>query len=419
MPVKTASFFKRSALPALAVFFSSILVTSMFWAVAPTKFEGEEGSDYLAFYRPVAVQITEGRGITIPDGNPAIRYPPGFSLMLSGLFRLSNAFGISEVRLLAAFTLLCMAVTSVLVFSIAGSVWSTLPSLLAAFAWMTYPLMLWITRGPASEVPFVLLVYTAFFLFWNSLSKNRQSFLNYFLAGLAIGSAMLVRPAAIGIGLLMGLILWFGKREFSARLRLTLVATLLLGNLIVVLPWEAFVYSRTGRIVILSSGGVPSVRDGLTYAVNLKGFREGSAVPTGVKLLMEDIQSHYEELRSLSDIGSIMGREFVAHPVAVVELLGLKIARSWYGTDSQRMEFPILMVQLFYLLFVVLSTRAAWKQGGHPRLLAVTVWFIVLYFWGMTALVLSIARYMIPGMGLLFVLLPALVPANRNRIASA
>ncbi len=418
MSVKISKLAKRSGLPLMAVFLSSIFVTCVFWTVAPTNFKGEEGSDYLAFYHPVAVSIAEGRGIRLPNGTPAIRYPPGFPLILSGIFGLSDRLRISQVRLLSAFTLFCMALASALVFGLARAVWATLPSMLAAFAWMTYPLALWLTREPASEVPFIVLLYASFLLFWSSLRKNRQSFLTYLLAGLAIGAATLVRPAAIGIGLLMGLILWFVKRDSPARLRLTLIAALLLGNLIVVLPWEAWVHARTGKVVVLSSGGVPSLRDGLTYAVNSKGFRERSTVPASVVLLMQEIQSHYDELRSLRDVGSLMGREFLAHPVAVVELVGIKVARSWFGTDSQRKEIPILMVQLFYLPFVVLSTRAAWKQGGEQRQLAVSVWLVVLYFWGMTVLVLSIARYMVPVMGLLFVLLPALLPAKRDRIAS-
>ena len=96
----------------------------------------------------------------------------------------------------------------------------------------------------------------------------------------------------------------------------------------------------------------------------------------------------------------------------MLKLIAMKAARSWYATDSGRFQIPILAIQLVTMGLILLSTRAAWTSGGPQRLLACGIWGVIAYFWGMTVLVLSIARYMVPAIGLAFLLLPALLFDN-------
>jgi hypothetical protein len=169
---------------------------------------------------------------------------------------------------------------------------------------------------------------------------------------------------------------------------------------------------------LLSSGGVPSIRDGLTYGVNAKGFRQVGGVPADVAELMNDIQAHYGELNSLGDIAAIMGKELRVRPVAVVRLFLLKAVRSWYGTDSRRLETLLMLLQLIYLTLILWATKISWELGGKARKLTVSVWLIAFYFWGMTIMALSISRYMLPAMGLLFTLLPVIYGPVRAKMKS-
>src|SRR5260370_35650674 len=121
---------------------------------------------------------------------------------------------------------------------------------------------------------------------------------------------------------------------------------------------------------------------------------------------MDDGEGEYGELRWLGDIAAIMSKELLIRPVAVVKLFLLKAVRSWYGTDSRRLETPLMLLQLMYLAVILWATKGSWKLGGTARKLTVSVWLIVFYFWGMTIGALSISRYMLPAMGLVFVLLP-------------
>jgi hypothetical protein len=46
------------------------------------------------------------------------------------------------------------------------------------------------------------------------------------------------------------------------------------------------IISDKGKILLLSSGGVPSIKDGLTFGVADKGFRQGIWVSEDIQALM-------------------------------------------------------------------------------------------------------------------------------------
>jgi hypothetical protein len=227
---------------------------------------------------------------------------------------------------------------------------------------------------------------------------------------------MLIRPIAIGIGFVVAGLLWLGARHLEWRPRLLAVALVLGGSLLAILPWEAWMYARTGQLAPLSTGGAPSMRDGLTFGVKKKGFRQGIAVPPDVKELMRELQGQYDTLTSFGAVAAAVKDQWHKRPMAVVKLYALKLGRSWYGTDSQRWEMPILLIQLAYVGVLLWSSRIAWKRGGEARQLTIGVWVIVLYFWGMNLISLPLLRYTVPVIGLAFVLVPALVPRRPERL---
>ena len=197
----------------LAVFTTSILVTILFWMSLPDSFQINENSDYVAFYEPVAHNILEGHGFTLANGTPAIRYPPGYPLLLAGLLEFSNLLNIPAETVLSISILLSMGLTSVFVFILARSMWGSSPALVSSLVWMSYPFALWLTKQPNSENLFLVVFYGGFCLFWHLLLTESRAWPLYFLVGLLTGFAMLIRPIAIGVGFLMGAILWLVGRE--------------------------------------------------------------------------------------------------------------------------------------------------------------------------------------------------------------
>jgi len=403
---------RRGISPVVVVLLASTLVTVVFWRVLPGRFRVNEQSDYFAAYEPLARNILAGHSFSRGDEDPSTVYPPGYPLILAGIFGASHWLGLSEDVSLSAFAVICMALVSMFVFLLTRMLWGILPALISSLIWMTYPFALWLTKQPNSELPFMVALYGGLCLLWYALSRRLPA-LVYFLCGLVFGAAMLIRPIAIGVGLILSVVIWFSRRELGWRGRWLLIVMLLLGNVVAVSPWEAWVYAKTGNVILLSTNGVNSMRDGLTFEVETKGYRQGSSISPDVVQVMDTIRAREGEVTTFSDLRSIISHEFRSHPIAVIKLLFLKAARSWYATDSQRLEGPTLLIQLLYLGFVAWGAWRAWKRGGLIRKFVIGALLMTVYFWGMTFLALSILRYMVPAVGLLFVLIAGCCPLQR------
>ncbi len=390
------------------------------WLVLHPDFTGRPGSlyqaaDYVTYYEPVARNLLAGHGFTLPAGEPAVRYPPGYPVLLAAVFGLSQLLHISEDALYTGFVLLCLAAASWLIFRLASSVWGAKAGLLSSLIWSTYPLILWLSSEPKVEIVFMPPLYGGFYLFRRALSASEKSEkaarLLYFLAGVLVGAAMLIHPIAIGLGVVLAGAIWLLRREGQTRSKLLASGLLLLGNLAAVAPWEAWVYGETATVAPLSTGGLPSVVDGLTFAANPGLYRSRPALPSGAEQLMEEMHRRElnHELTSYGGVISALVEEGSRHPFDLAELLIVKAARSLYGTDSGRLEVITAPLQAIYILALVAAGLTAWRRGGTARRFALSICLPAAYFWGMSIMVLSIARYMVPAIGLSFALVAALL----------
>lgn len=281
---------------------------------------------------------------------------------------------------------------------------------------MTYPFNLWLTRGAHTEILFEAILFAGFGLLWHALKRRTQDWWLYFVIGIVVGLAMLVRSIALGLGGIVALLIWMSLKGWAFRSRFLAVSIVLLGNLIAILPWQIWLYGQTDKVVLLGTNGPPSVRDGLTFAVISKDYRQSMQMPDDVEGLMEDLRTRIQhgELQSLNEILSVMLEEARTRPTAVINLFVIKAARSWYGTDSGRRETATAAIQLAYLAVILCGSVLSWRRYSGTRPLILSIWLVTLYFWGMTISVLSILRYMVPTMGLLFILLPGLLPDARR-----
>jgi 4-amino-4-deoxy-L-arabinose transferase-like glycosyltransferase len=392
----------------LIVFSLAVVVTALFWAVLPAEFRENESTDYTIVYEPVARNLLAGRGITGDDGALATRYPPGFSILLAGVFGLAGLVGLPDSLALHAFRFLCAGLSAVFVYALARLIWSRNLALLAAVAWMTYPFGLYLTKQPNSEVPFTPFLLAAVYLLWRALLRAPRTWWLYLAAGALAGVTMLIRPAALGLGVVLALSAFLFLRNQRWGVRLLFPALLLLANLLVVLPWEAAAYASRGEIIPLSSGGTVTIHDGLTFLAVPKDYRVEVPVPADVEALMWRFQEQRPQMESLGQTAAVIGQEAVRDPVAFIKLGLIKVTRSWYGIDSRRFETPTILLQLLYLGAILWGSLYAWRQGGALRRFTLGLWLIVVYFWGMTVTVVPLLRYMLPAMGLLMVLLPGM-----------
>ncbi len=406
---------KRHDILAITLLFVlALLVAGVFWALLPAEYRQNQSTDYIAHYEPVARAILDGRGIVDEAGAPATRYPPGFSLLLAGAWGLGRAAGLSDEVTLLLFRLVCAGLSTVLLYGLARLVWPVRAALLVGAAWAVYPFFLWITKQPNSEVPFLPIFFGALFVFWLAVLRRPRAWPLYLLAGLLVGAAMLVRPAALGLGGVMAVLVLVLARPLRWPARLGLAALLVLGNVLVVAPWLGLVYARTGALIPLSSGGTLTLKDGLTFLVDEKSYRREVPLDDDVAALLLTFRDRRAEMSSTSDVVTIVFDEARREPVAFLKFTWLKATRSWYGNDSRTFERPTLWLQAVYGLlilwgnaavFLARRTPAVARSSALRRLLAGN-WLIVAYFWVMTMTAVPLLRYMLPLMGPLFIALP-------------
>jgi 4-amino-4-deoxy-L-arabinose transferase-like glycosyltransferase len=391
------------------VFLASSIIILVFWAVLPDRYQQNESSDYLYYYEPVARNVLRGAGFVQGDETPAVSNPPGYSLFLAGIFGLAAALRMPEDLVSSVFVLSCMGLTTVMIFLTSRKQWGLRGAWLSALFFITYPFVLWLTKQPSSEVPFMFFFFTGLYLFsLVSLHDTHHAGSLLFLSGLLIGMAMLFRGIALGSGILLFLLFLILKRNVPAWPRLLLAGMILLGNLVAVLPWQVWVYRQTDQVVLLGTNGVPSIRDGLTFAVNTKGYRQSFGISEDVSALQDQLLTETGSLDSVSQILDAVRTHLQQEPLTVLKLIGIKMLRSWYGTDSGSMETGIAFIQILYLCVVIISSVLLWKHRLEHRGLLLLVWSFAFYFWGMTTMVLSILRYMTPVVGLFALLIPAI-----------
>jgi hypothetical protein len=297
--------------------------------------------------------------------------------------------------------------SSTLLFLLASQVFDLRLGFISALLWMTYPFNLWLTKQPNSEIPFMVLFFASVFLVWRCLTAATPRWGEVLMGGLLIGAAALIRPIAIGLfSIYAGLLLLWPA--WGMQKRLIGIGMLLAGFLLLTLPWEAKVYQDTQQVIPLSTGGAPSVWDGLTYAVD-GDYHPSGRIPANARGLMAALFDRSPEAArgGLERVIRISIQEAARNMAGAWELLGLKAVRSWYGTESGRLEFANGLIQCAYLIAIAWGGLNVWQSGGAQRRYLIFIALQAVYFWAMTVAVLSILRYMVPVMGLLITLIPA------------
>lgn len=389
----------------LIVTVAPIIMSQVFNAVLPSSFRQEPPTDFVSYYYPVAENMAQGKGFVTSDNKPATSYPPGFSTLIAGILLLSYRVEIPFDSLMQYLVLLCLSVSSIFLFVIAKTFWNNRLAYIPSLLWSIYPFSLWLGQQPNVELPFIVFLFGTYALFFYSLYRSQKYWLLFFLTGIVSGVSMLFRPIALGITFVFVLAIFSEVSSLNLRKRALYSFILVIGNLLCILPWQYWLHNQTGDFILLSTNGPASVRDGLTFAVDTKSYRSAWEIPDDIIRLMNDIWRSSSHLQTTEELIIKIRDEFHERPVTVIKLFLLKALRSWYGTDSGRGEYMTLMIQVPFLVLLFFGfVGSLWEK--LPSSLLICVVISVLYFWFMTLLVLPILRYMVPSIGLGFLLVP-------------
>ena len=239
-------------------------------------------------YARHAVDLIEGRGYINEAGERVAYWPVGYPAVLAAGYTLLGQSNLTAVSLQIIFSIATCLLISILGSNTFGPAVGRLAALMLGF----YPTHVFYSTLQLTEPVFTLLVTAALMLLLRSL----QSWPAAVLAGLTLGCATLVRPAAL---LLPGfLCLWYWIQGLRTR---ALVLTLLVGcaSLAAISPWLARYHDLTGRWTVVSTTGghnfwignhagsfggyayspeiMPALRDGGRYDYS-RGYRLGFEV---------------------------------------------------------------------------------------------------------------------------------------------
>lgn len=388
------------------VFWGAFLAALVLSSIAFNLGLATEGTDYPTYYRPVAEGLAMGRGISEPDGTSAT-YPPGYPVYLAVVFRFASILHAETGLMVRVGNAVLSAACALLLFVLMSSAWPQRRSLTGVLLWISYPFGLWLSLSPNSELLFMVVLYSAVYLLWRTSFASDFAPWSYLLIGGLSGLAALVRAGGLGLGCVLAVIALFLCTKLSFRRRALAALLLLAGNLIAILPWQVFL-TMSGREDRVRRYGMMAIRDGLTFGVDSKGYRIGKALPPDVAAVMHRFHERGKHWDSPATAAHAFLEESRSSPIAVIKLTLLKAARAWFGTDSGRLETGILLLQIPYLGLILAASVCALRQGGRIARLTLAVWLVAAYFWFMAILALSILRYMIPAIGLLFAILPSL-----------
>lgn len=234
-----------------------------------------------------AVRLAEGLGYVNGDGERVAYWPVGYPVVLAAAYTLLGQSELTAVSLQILF-----GIATCLLISILGS--ATFGPAVGRFAALMiglYPTHVFYSTLYLTEPLFTLLVTAAQMLLLRSL----QSWPAAVFAGLALGCATLVRPAAL---LLTGFVyLWYWIQGLRRR---ALVQTLLVGcgTLAAISPWLARNHDLTGRWTVVSTtggynfwiGNHPGAFGGYAYSREiLSALRDGDDLSHGYRLGVEAI----------------------------------------------------------------------------------------------------------------------------------
>ncbi len=377
--------------------FASLIFLLLLKNVGPSQ-HNIPGTDYLSLYKPVTQSLLEGKGFT-KEGELITKIPPGYPIFLSVIFGLSFFLGIEELQLIVFFNIFISALAVCFLFLLVNSIFNKKIALISAILWASYPFNLWFIKNPNTEIPFIFFLYLGIWLYILAVKKRHIGFV--FLAGVFIGLTSLIRPISMLLPLLLFFLVFFLLKKSSRKIKIFLALFLLLGSLVTIIPWEGYILLKTGNIIPLSTNGSSSIVGGFAFALRPTESGERAPVPDDVLVLMKKIKK--EQPSSLGEVFKFFNHELKNKPISFFKLIGIKITRAWYATSQMWHEKEILTVQLFYLAFAVLGLVHVFKKNKEKIKYILLLLVIIFFFWGMTIIALSILRYMVPVMGLVFI----------------
>jgi 4-amino-4-deoxy-L-arabinose transferase-like glycosyltransferase len=202
-------------------------------------------------YDRMAAALAEGHGYVNEAGQPTAYYPPGYPAVLGVVYWLAGHRPVAG----EALNVVLGALTAGLVYWIGSRAFGRPAGLLAALAFAVFPSHILYVSQLHSEVVFTAAYLLALALLLAAPPPGDRRWVPFWLAaGLAIGTAALLRPVALSLLAVIPFALRPRGTPWPALARGTLLA--LVAAVVVVTPWVVRNAVRVGTPTIATSAGI-------------------------------------------------------------------------------------------------------------------------------------------------------------------
>lgn len=390
---------------AVGAFIVVVAAVLLFRALAPDHVGANEASDVTTFHEPVAARLLDGEGLTTPEDEPAIRHPPGYPVLLAGAQAVVDPLGGSIAAASTWVAVVSAGLAASLLWLIAERVLDRRMAWITVGAWALYPVALWLAKQPNSELPYSMLLYGAVLVLVRAPTDRAVSLGRAVAVGGLAGAATLVRPAGLLLVVPLALAAGVWDRRADHRTALLPAAAVIAAAAALVVPWSVWASGQADHLVVVADAAGTNVLEGVSFGIDDAGEADDLAVPSGVRDLAVDAHDLEGERPDDGEVTSHVLEQAADHPGAMAQLVVLKAARSWYGTESGRWEPAAAAVQVVVLAGCGAGAALGWRRGGLARRYVAVVAALVATSWLTTIVVHSLLRHLVPTIGLAFPLL--------------
>jgi hypothetical protein len=221
-------------------------------------------------YDLIAVNLEQGNGYRVdPTTGYTMLREPGYPVLLAAVFKLAG-YGMQQARFVCVLLALAAALLLVrLVLKITGDAGT---ALIAAFLFLLYPGVLVAEARAGIEIPSIFTVLLFMLALHSALDKGRLW--RYWVAGLLLGSAILVRSEVLLFPLmLLGYVLFTAEGRVAKKRSVVGIGALAIGAAMVMSPWIIRNYSLVQEIVPTATVTGIAAQEGL-YTCKSSANRE-------------------------------------------------------------------------------------------------------------------------------------------------
>lgn len=385
-------------------------------------YQGSSPADYQAdrfpdWYDLLAQNIADGNGYRFfPETTATMLRTPAWPLVLAGLFSLFGP-GIASVKV---FNLLCSIGTGALTFKLAERIAGNrlIASLAALIAFLHPAVIIADSRGGVESF-FMVFVAAFTLLAFTALEDGRLK--SYVTAGFVLGFALLIKSTAVVFAPCLFLAQFVAKptvagfrRAFVTTAMMSIVATAVLG------PWIVRNYLLSGEFVPTMSVGGMSSYSGYYIAKNRGTGRDQFVLDREASEEMGKLadasglrhrSGYYVQFYSIADevafyrsLGEKVRQAYRDDPSLFAKVMADNAAGFWIRGRSARATALNMVLVLPFLAFAIAGAWIARRRG----LLVLPIVFMVIAFYAAHVPILGQARYHVPLIPMLGVLVSLL-----------